>query len=89
MPGVSSVNTGAADPNVTSSIQIRGVNSRQAGLGPAHRNRRRSRWQPSKREPRDIASFDVLKDGAASAIYGTRGTNGVTSCHNQERQQRR
>ena len=27
--------------------------------------------------PNDIASFDVLKDGAASAIYGTRGANGV------------
>ena len=27
--------------------------------------------------PNDIASFDILKDGAASAIYGTRGSNGV------------
>ena len=27
--------------------------------------------------PNDIESFDVLKDGAASAIYGTRGSNGV------------
>ena len=25
----------------------------------------------------DIQSIDVLKDGAASAIYGTRGSNGV------------
>jgi TonB-linked SusC/RagA family outer membrane protein len=25
----------------------------------------------------DIESFDVLKDGSAAAIYGTRGTNGV------------
>lgn len=25
----------------------------------------------------DIASFDVLKDGSAAAIYGTRGSNGV------------
>jgi TonB-dependent starch-binding outer membrane protein SusC len=27
--------------------------------------------------PEDIETFDVLKDGSASAIYGTRGTNGV------------
>ena len=27
--------------------------------------------------PQDIESIDVLKDGAAAAIYGTRGTNGV------------
>ncbi|MDX1478820.1 MAG: SusC/RagA family TonB-linked outer membrane protein [Saprospiraceae bacterium] len=28
-------------------------------------------------DPNDIASVEVLKDGAASAIYGARGTNGV------------
>jgi TonB-dependent starch-binding outer membrane protein SusC len=27
--------------------------------------------------PEDILSIDVLKDGSAAAIYGTRGTNGV------------
>lgn len=27
--------------------------------------------------PEEIASMDVLKDGSAAAIYGTRGTNGV------------
>jgi len=27
--------------------------------------------------PEDIESIDVLKDGSATAIYGTRGTNGV------------
>ena len=27
--------------------------------------------------PNEIASMDVLKDGSAAAIYGTRGTNGV------------
>ncbi|MEL7428332.1 MAG: TonB-dependent receptor plug domain-containing protein, partial [Bacteroidota bacterium] len=28
-------------------------------------------------DPQDIASIDVLKDGSASAIYGTRGASGV------------
>lgn len=27
--------------------------------------------------PDDIQQIDVLKDGSAAAIYGTRGTNGV------------
>ena len=27
--------------------------------------------------PEEIESIDVLKDGSAAAIYGTRGTNGV------------
>ena len=27
--------------------------------------------------PEDIESIDVLKDSSATAIYGTRGTNGV------------
>src|SRR5262249_16930025 len=28
-------------------------------------------------DPNDIASMDVLKDGSAAAIYGTRGSQGV------------
>lgn len=34
VPGVSITNTGAGDPNNMASIQIRGVSSRSAGLGP-------------------------------------------------------
>ncbi len=75
--GVSIVNTGAADPNMTSSIQVRGVNSRQAGLGPLIVIDGVPGGNLQNVNPNDIASFDVLKDGAASAIYGTRGANGV------------
>ena len=77
MSGVSIVNTGAADPNMTSSIQVRGVNSRQAGLGPLIVIDGVPGGSLENVNPTDIASFDVLKDGAASAIYGTRGANGV------------
>ena len=34
VPGVSITNTAAGDPNNAASIQIRGVSSRSAGLGP-------------------------------------------------------
>ncbi len=75
--GVSIVNIGAADPNSTSSIQLRGVSSRQSGLGPLVVIDGVPHSSMNDVNPQDIASFDVLKDGAASAIYGTRGANGV------------
>lgn len=75
--GVSITNTGAGDPNNQASIQIRGVSSRSAGLGPLVVIDGVPGGNLTNINPNDIASFDVLKDGAASAIYGTRGSNGV------------
>lgn len=75
--GVSITNTGAGDPNNPASIQIRGVSSRSAGLGPLVVIDGVPGGNLTNINPNDIASFDVLKDGAASAIYGTRGSNGV------------
>lgn len=77
VPGLSITNTGAADPNKTASLQIRGVSSRSAGLGPLIVIDGVPGGDLSNLNPNDIESFDVLKDGAASAIYGTRGSNGV------------
>lgn len=75
--GVSITNTGAGDPNNQASIQVRGVSSRSAGLGPLIVIDGVPGGNLTNINPNDIASFDVLKDGAASAIYGTRGSNGV------------
>lgn len=75
--GVSITNTGAGDPNNQASIQIRGVSSRSAGLGPLVVIDGVPGGNLTNINPNDIASFDILKDGAASAIYGTRGSNGV------------
>lgn len=75
--GVSITNTGSGDPNNPASIQIRGVSSRSAGLGPLIVIDGVPGGSLTNINPNDIASFDVLKDGAASAIYGTRGSNGV------------
>lgn len=77
VPGVSITNTGAGDPNNQASIQIRGVSSRSAGLGPLIVIDGVPGGNLTNINPNDIASFDILKDGAASAIYGTRGSNGV------------
>jgi len=77
VPGVSITNTGAGDPNTEASIQVRGVSSRAAGLGPLIVIDGVPGGNLTNLNPNDIASFDILKDGAASAIYGTRGSNGV------------
>lgn len=75
--GVSITNTASGDPNNTASIQVRGVSSRSAGLGPLIVIDGVAGGNLQNINSNDIASIDVLKDGAASAIYGTRGSNGV------------
>ncbi len=77
VPGVSITNTATGDPNNQASIQIRGVSSRSAGLGPLIVIDGVPGGNLTNINLNDIASFDILKDGAASAIYGTRGSNGV------------
>ena len=74
---VSVSNTALADPNSTGSIQIRGVSSRNASLSPLIVIDGVPGGDLTNINPADIESIDVLKDGAASAIYGTRGSNGV------------
>ncbi len=75
--GVSITNTAVADPNSSGSIQIRGVSSRNAGMAPLIVIDGVPGGDMTNINPADIESIDVLKDGAASAIYGTRGSNGV------------
>ena len=75
--GVNVDNSAVGDPNNQADIQIRGVSSRQAGTGPLYVIDGIPGGDMTNINPADIESIDVLKDGAASAIYGTRGGNGV------------
>ena len=75
--GVSIENRGSGDPNSSSNIQVRGLSSRSAGTGPLIVIDGVPGGNLQNVNSNDIASIDVLKDGAASAIYGTRGSNGV------------
>jgi TonB-linked SusC/RagA family outer membrane protein len=75
--GLTITNTAAADPNSTPSIQLRGISSRSAGLGPLYIINGVIGGNIDNINQNDIESIDVLKSGAASAIYGTRGSNGV------------
>ncbi len=77
VPGLVIDNSSAADPNSNPSIQLRGVSSRSAGLGPLIVINGFPGGSLQGINQNDIKSIDVLKGGAASAIYGTRGSNGV------------
>ena len=69
-----------ADPTSTGyNIQIRGFSTLGQGTGnsPLYIVDGIPTSNIDNISPDEIASMDVLKDGSAAAIYGTRGTNGV------------
>jgi len=68
------------DPNQTASVRLRGQASLSGGLSPLFVVDGVILDDPNQFQnipPDDIASYDVLKDASASAIYGSRGANGV------------
>ncbi|WP_225865544.1 SusC/RagA family TonB-linked outer membrane protein [Dyadobacter aurulentus] len=75
--GLTVTNTSTADPNSSPNIQLRGASSRSAGLGPLFVVNGIPGGNIDNINQNEIESIDVLKGGAASAIYGTRGSNGV------------
>jgi TonB-linked SusC/RagA family outer membrane protein len=87
-----SVSQTSAEPNGAVSIRIRGSNSISAGNEPlyvvdgyplpeggeaAGNGYGQSSNPLSGLNPNDIESIEVLKDASATAIYGSRGANGV------------
>jgi TonB-linked SusC/RagA family outer membrane protein len=65
------------DPNSGLGIQLRGVSSANGRQTPLIIIDGVPDGNLNTIAPQDIESIDVLKDGSAAAIYGTRGTNGV------------
>ena len=65
-----------ANPTSTSQIMLRGVTTFRASRSPLILIDGIP-GDLSSVSPQDIEQFDVLKDGSAAAIYGTRATNGV------------
>ena len=68
------------DPNQVASVRLRGQSSLSGGLSPLFVVDGIILDDPSQFQnipPDDIASYDVLKDASAAAIYGSRGANGV------------
>lgn len=66
-----------ADPNGSSDLQIRGAASINGGTTPLVVIDGVAGGDIRNLAPQDIESMTVLKDAASSAIYGTRGANGV------------
>lgn len=59
------------------SIRIRGTNSINSSSEPLYVVDGYAGADISNIDPNDIASIEVLKDASATAIYGSRGANGV------------
>lgn len=66
-----------ADPNGGYEFILRGVNTLEAGKQPLIIIDGVIGAELKNINFQDVETFDVLKDGSAAAIYGTRGTNGV------------
>ncbi|WP_435134528.1 SusC/RagA family TonB-linked outer membrane protein [Formosa sp. A9] len=70
------ISSPSGDPTEGSQVKLRGTSSLTGGTDPLVL----VDGVPGNLNtvaPEDIESIDVLKDGSATAIYGTRGTNGV------------
>jgi TonB-linked SusC/RagA family outer membrane protein len=65
------------DPNGGFQIRLRGLSTFGAQLEPLVVVDGVPGASLQNIDPNDIASIDVLKDGSAAAIYGTRGSSGV------------
>ncbi|MGN8039131.1 SusC/RagA family TonB-linked outer membrane protein [Chitinophaga sp. 22321] len=75
--GLSVTRTQGNNPNSGASIQIRGISSISGDRNPLIVIDGIPGGNLDLLQQDDIATFDVLKDGSAAAIYGTRGNNGV------------
>jgi TonB-linked SusC/RagA family outer membrane protein len=75
--GLTITRTSGSNPNSGVNIQIRGINSLTAGNSPLIVIDGIPGGNLDLLQQDDIESIDVLKDGSAAAIYGTRGNGGV------------
>ena len=72
-----SISKAGGDPNGGFDIRLRGMSTIGANLGPLVIIDGVIGGDLGNVDPNDIESINVLKDGSAAAIYGTRGSSGV------------
>ena len=72
-----SISKAGGDPNGGYDIRLRGMSTIGANLGPLVVIDGVAGGDLNNVDPNDIESINVLKDGSAAAIYGTRGSSGV------------
>lgn len=71
------VTPAGGDPNASATIRIRGIGSIQGDASPLIVVDGVQGIDLNTIPPNEIESFDILKDASATAIYGSRGANGV------------
>jgi TonB-dependent starch-binding outer membrane protein SusC len=72
-----SVTKKGGDPNSGFSVQIRGASGFNSNTQPLYVIDGVPGADPTAISPSDIESINILKDAASTAIYGSRGSNGV------------
>ena len=71
------VNANSGQPGAAASIKIRGIGTVMGGSDPIYVVDGMITTNISFLNPNDIEATEVLKDASATAIYGSRGSNGV------------
>ncbi|MBK7872802.1 MAG: SusC/RagA family TonB-linked outer membrane protein [Saprospiraceae bacterium] len=82
-----SVTRPGSNPNQGFNIRLRGLSTVGANTAPLIIIDGVIGADLNSVDPNDIASIDVLKDGSAAAIYGTRGASGVIIISTKKGQQ--
>ncbi|MBO9154954.1 SusC/RagA family TonB-linked outer membrane protein [Chitinophaga sp. GCM10012297] len=77
VPGLSITRVNGNNPNASASVQMRGIATLSGAVAPLIVIDGVPGGNLDLLQQEDIASIDVLRDGSAAAIYGTRGTGGV------------
>ena len=72
-----SVSRPGGDPNAGFTLRLRGLSTIGQNVGPLIVLDGLVGADLNSVDPNDIKTFDILKDGSAAAIYGTRGSQGV------------
>jgi TonB-linked SusC/RagA family outer membrane protein len=72
-----SISKAGSNPNQGFEIRLRGMSTVGANLGPLVVIDGVIGGDLNNVDPNDIESINVLKDGSAASIYGTRGSSGV------------
>lgn len=65
------------DPNAGFAVKIRGASGFESNTQPLYVVDGIPGVDPTTVAPEDIETFNILKDAASTAIYGSRGANGV------------
>lgn len=76
VPGLQSIAT-AGQPGSDASLYVRGIGSVNASTAPLYVVDGIAGANPNQISGKDILSISILKDASASALYGSRGANGV------------